>query len=101
MLILIDVKENISDTTSESSSLDLDFFAPSISQPQEGKTGTETYFEIILEGCLQLFLRMERKKIINQNLEKKFRTRNKMLFFRLLEISFLLFVQGLFLHLIS
>ena len=40
MLILIDVKDNISDTTSESSSLDLDFFAPSISQPQGGKTGT-------------------------------------------------------------
>ena len=38
-LVLIDVKDNVSDTASESSSLDLDFFAPSIAQPSDGKTG--------------------------------------------------------------
>lgn len=38
-LVLIDVKDNVSDTVSESSSLDLDFFAPSIAQPSDGKTG--------------------------------------------------------------
>ena len=39
MFVLIDVKDNVSDTTSESSSLDLDFFAPSTTQPSEGKPG--------------------------------------------------------------
>lgn len=39
MFVLIDIKDNVSDTTSESSSLDLDFFAPSTTQPSEGKPG--------------------------------------------------------------
>lgn len=39
MLILIDVKDNTSDTASESSSLDLDFFALSTTQPSDGKSG--------------------------------------------------------------
>lgn len=45
-----DVKDNISDTTSESSSLDLDFFAPSISQPQGGKTESRGLYEEDLLG---------------------------------------------------
>ena len=39
MFVLIDIKDNVSDTTSESSSLDLDFFAPSTTQASEGKPG--------------------------------------------------------------
>lgn len=38
-LLILDIKDNVSDTTSESSSLDLDFFAPSTTQPSEGKPG--------------------------------------------------------------
>ena len=39
VFVLIDIKDNVSDTTSESSSLDLDFFAPSTTQSSEGKPG--------------------------------------------------------------
>lgn len=39
VFVLIDIKDNVSDTTSESSSLNLDFFAPSTTQPSEGKPG--------------------------------------------------------------
>ena len=39
MFVLTDIRDNVSDTTSESSSLDLDFFAPNTTQPSEGKPG--------------------------------------------------------------
>jgi len=45
MLVSIDVKDNASDTASESSSLDLDFFAPSTTQPSDGKSGTSSSFK--------------------------------------------------------
>ncbi|XP_020603486.1 uncharacterized protein LOC110042451 [Orbicella faveolata] len=45
-----DIKDNVSDTTSESSSLDLDFFAPSTTQPSEGKPESRGLYEEDLLG---------------------------------------------------
>lgn len=50
VFVLIDIKDNVSDTTSESSSLDLDFFAPSTTQPSEGKPESRGLYEEDLLG---------------------------------------------------
>lgn len=54
MLALIDVKDNVSDTASESSrsSLDLEFFAPSTSQPSDAKSGLCKFITFFLGKLL-------------------------------------------------
>lgn len=54
MLAFIDVKDNVSDTASESSrsSLDLEFFAPSTSQPSDAKSGLCKFITFFLGKLL-------------------------------------------------